>query len=663
MAVTMGTVLGGRYELLEPVGQGGMATVFRARRLDDGAVVAVKVLHEHYAHDREFVERFQREARAASQLRHPNIVPVLESGSDRGVHFIVMEFVEGTDLKTLLRQRGRLREEEAVRIAMEVCRALAYAHAQGIVHRDVKPQNILVTRDGAVKVTDFGIARAATSATITEAGTVLGSVHYLAPEQALGNPVGPSADLYALGVVLYELLTGRLPFDGESPIAVALRHVHDPPPPPRIVNPQISPRLEGIVLRALAKSPLHRYRSAEELSADLEGRSDAWRELPTVVIHTRNTPQTPPAGRRGPRREIPPVGVAVLLLLVAIGAAVAAWQVMNAYFTVAEVTVPDLRGKPIEEAQAILAAAGLRLEVLRREYHDRYPVNTVVDQVPPPGMRVREGRVVQVVVSQGPELVQVPEVTNRPLHEARILLAQARLRLGTVREAYHDHRPSGTVIAQEPAAQARVPRASPVNLVVSKGPEPVQVPDLVGLTLDEARAQLAPLGLSLERVRYAPRADAPPGTVVEQTPPPGATVRRGSGITVLIATAPPPTPEPVPAPLPSPSPPTPPPAPAEPTFLPAPESTPAPEGALSSAEMAVEPGEGGREARRVRVVVHLPPGDPQEVRIVAIDQRGVREVYRRRHRARDRLVQGLEVYGYAVVQVYLDGRFVREFRP
>ncbi|MDR7563919.1 MAG: protein kinase, partial [Armatimonadota bacterium] len=372
MAVTMGTVLGGRYELLEPVGQGGMATVFRARRLDDGAVVAVKVLHEHYAHDREFVERFQREARAASQLRHPNIVPVLESGSDRGVHFIVMEFVEGTDLKTLLRQRGRLREEEAVRIAMEVCRALAYAHAQGIVHRDVKPQNILVTRDGAVKVTDFGIARAATSATITEAGTVLGSVHYLAPEQALGNPVGPSADLYALGVVLYELLTGRLPFDGESPIAVALRHVHDPPPPPRIVNPQISPRLEGIVLRALAKSPLHRYRSAEELSADLEGRSDAWRELPTVVIHTRNTPQTPPAGRRGPRREIPPVGVAVLLLLVAIGAAVAAWQVMNAYFTVAEVTVPDLRGKPIEEAQAILAAAGLRLEVLRREYHDRY---------------------------------------------------------------------------------------------------------------------------------------------------------------------------------------------------------------------------------------------------------------------------------------------------
>ncbi|MCS7172283.1 MAG: PASTA domain-containing protein [Armatimonadetes bacterium] len=594
MAVTVGTVLAGRYELLEPVGQGGMATVFRARRLTDGAVVAVKVLHEHHAHDREFVERFQREARAASQLRHPNIVPVLESGSDRGVHFIVMEFVEGTDLKTLLRRRGRLREEEVVRIAVEVCKALAYAHARGIVHRDIKPQNILITPEGAVKVTDFGIARAATSATITEAGTVLGSVHYLAPEQALGNPVGPGADLYALGVVLYELLTGRLPFEGESPIAIALRHVHDLPPPPRSVNPEISPRLEGIVLRSLAKSPLHRYRSAEELSADLEGRSDAWRELPTVVIHARNAPPAPPPGRRGRRRGIPPVGVAALLLLAAVGATLAAWRVVNAYFTVAEVTVPDLRGKPLGEAQEILAGAGLRLEVLRRDYHDRYPVDTVVDQMPPPGMRVREGRVVQVVVSQGPELVQVPDVTNRPLAEARILLAQARLRLGTVQEAYHDRFPSGVVIAQEPAAHAQVPRASVVHLVVSKGPEPVQVPDLAGLTLDEARAQLAPLGLSLGRVRYAPRADAPPGTVVEQDPPPGATVRRGSGIAVLIATAPPPTPEPSPAPLPSPSPPIPSPAPAEPTPPPAPETTPEPGGNTSTTELAVEPGRGGR---------------------------------------------------------------------
>jgi serine/threonine-protein kinase len=658
MAVTIGTILGGKYELLEPVGQGGMATVFRARRLEDGAVVAVKVLHEHYAHDREFVERFQREARAASQLRHPNIVPVLESGSDRGVHFIVMEFVEGTDLKTLLRRRGRLREEEAVRIAVEVCKALAYAHGQGIVHRDVKPQNILVTPDGAVKVTDFGIARAATSVTITETGTVLGSVHYLAPEQALGNPVGPSADLYALGVVLYELVTGRLPFDGESPITIALRHMYDPPPPPRSVNPQLSPRLEGIVLRALAKSPLHRYPSAEEFRADLEGRTDSWRELPTVVIRGRETPPTPRPGRKG-RRRVSPVGVAGLLLLVAVGAMVAAWRTVNDYFTVAEVVVPDLRGKPVEQAQAILADAGLRLEVLRREHHDRYPVNTVLDQTPPPGMRVREGRVIQVVVSQGPEMVQVPDVTNRPLHEARILITQARLRLGEVREAYHDRVPRGVVIAQEPAAQARVPRSSTVRLVVSKGPELIEVPDLVGLTLDEARARLAPLGLSLERVRYAPREDAAPGTVVEQVPPPGAPVRRGEGVTVLIATAPPPTPEP----LPSPSPPAPSSVPGEPTPPPTPESTPGPGGASPSAEVAVEPGQEREEARRVRVVVHLPPGDPQEVRIVAVDQRGVREVYRRQHRARERVTRWLEVYGYAIVQVYLDGRFLREFRP
>ncbi len=660
MTVAAGTILAGKYELVEPVGQGGMATVFRARRLTDGAVVAVKVLHEHYAHDREFVERFQREARAASQLRHPNIVPVLESGSDRGIHYIVMEFVEGTDLKTLLRRVGRLKPEEAVRIAVEVCKALAYAHARGIIHRDIKPQNILVTSDGAVKVTDFGIARAATSATITETGTVLGSVHYLAPEQALANPVGPATDLYALGVVLYELLTGRLPFDGDSPIAIALRHVHDPPPPPRIFDPNIPPRLEGIVLRALAKSPLHRYRSAEEMRLDLEGQTETWRELPTVaIVPPQPTVPLRPAPRRR-RRRSSPVAVALMLLLVAFGAGAGAWQAIRGYFAVKEVAVPDLRGRPVQEAERILTELGLRIAVLRREYSDQYPENTVMDQDPPAGQRVREGRVVSVVISRGPELVPVPSVIGRSLYEARFLIGQARLRLGTVTEEFHERIPRGSVISQDPPAGTRVSRGSPVSLVVSKGPEPIPAPNLVGLSLQEARALLHQLGIALGEVRYAPRGDAPAGTVVEQTPRPGAMMLRTDRVDVLVATTPIPSPQSSPSPAVTPSPP-PTPSP-EPLETPLPAETPQPGGLVPAPVEATVKREAGG-VRRVRVVVTVPPGEPREVRIVAIDQRGVQEVYRRKHPPLDRLVRWLELHGYAIVQVYLDGQFVEEFRP
>jgi beta-lactam-binding protein with PASTA domain/tRNA A-37 threonylcarbamoyl transferase component Bud32 len=662
MAIAAGTIIAGRYEILEPVGQGGMATVFRARRLEDGAVVAVKVLHEHYAHDREFVERFQREARAAAALHHPHIVPVLESGTDGRIHYIVMEFVEGTDLKALLRRVGRLDPQQAARIAAQTCEALAYAHGLGIIHRDIKPQNILLTPDGAVKVTDFGIARAANSATITETGTVLGSVHYLSPEQAKGESVGPAADLYALGVVLYELLTGRLPFEGESPIAIALRHIHDPPPPPRRFRPDLPPRLEGIILRALAKSPQHRYRSAQEMQEDLEGRADHWRDLPTVVISPDARTVRMPAGgprRSRRRRSLNPVVAALVLLLFAAGALVAGWQVISDYLSVAEVRVPDLRGKPFAQAQEELERLGLSIAVLRREYSDRYPMNAVVDQDPPAGQRVRTGRVVQVVLSQGPQLVEVPDVTHRPLEEARLLIAQARLRVGSVLEDYDDRIPKGVVVSQDPPAASQVRRASPVNLVVSKGPELVPVPNLVGLTLEEARGVLHRVGIALGRISYAPRDDVPPGIIAEQSPPAGTMMRKADRLSVLIATSPLPSPEPTLAPL------APTPTPQEqPSPPPGQEETPEPQGGVQAPEAtATVEGDPKGEGRRVRVVVRLPPGDPQEVRIVVVDRRGVREVYRRPHHPLEQVVRVVQVFGYAIVQVYVGGHFTQEFRP
>src|SRR5262249_7047954 len=274
----IGRILLGEYEIAGPLGEGGMATVYRGRRRSDGRPVAVKVLREQYAHDKEFVARFEREAQALVQLSHPRMVTVFDYGRDGDVHFIVMEYVEGEDLKRQLQRVGVLDEARARKIGGEVCEAIAYAHARGIVHRDIKPQNILLTADGQVKVTDFGIARALASAAITETGTVLGSVQYLSPEQARGLGVGQSSDLYSLGVVLFEAVAGRLPFDGDTPIAIALKHIHEPVPVRQRDGTPVSPGTRQIIMKALAKTPRQRYRSAEELREDLVGTAAHWRE-------------------------------------------------------------------------------------------------------------------------------------------------------------------------------------------------------------------------------------------------------------------------------------------------------------------------------------------------------------------------------------------------
>ncbi len=638
MAVLSGSVLAGRYELLDPVGQGGMATVYRARRLSDGKLVAVKVLREPYSHDREFVERFQREASSAAALSHPRVVPVLDSGEDGGVRFLVMEYVEGEDLKAYLRRSGPLPPSRAVSIAAAVCEALQYAHAQGIVHRDIKPQNILLTPAGEVKVTDFGIARALSSATITETGTVLGSVHYLSPEQARGEPVTAASDLYSLGVVLFEMLTGRLPFDGESPIAVALKHLYEEPPSPRELNPEVPEWLEGVVRRAMAKRPQDRYPSAAHMKADLEGRARYWREGPTVVLERPAPPR-----RQWPRPS--PVAVAAALLVAVAAGMVAGWRALQAYVNVGEVTVPDLRGRPLSEAQAAAADVRLQLVVAGRQYHDRYPRDVVVDQDPPPGQRVREGRWVSVVLSQGAERVVVPDVTRRALAEATLLLEQNKLRLGTVREDFDDQTPRGVVVSQDPAPGSEVTRGAGVNVVVSKGPELVTVPGLVGLTLEQARDVLHRVGLNLERVGYVARGDLAPGVVVEQSPPAGSRVRRTQGLSLVLAVRPQgqPTPTEAAPPLPRP----------QPT---GPASSP-----LPGVQATAEPAAGN--LRRVRLEVTVPPGEPEEVRIVVIDNRGVRVVYRQVHEPGERVQHTVEVEGYAIVQVYLGGRFLQEVRP
>jgi len=641
-----GTLLNG-YEIESTISQGGMAMVYRARRVRDGQIVALKVLREQYAADAEFVERFQREARAVASLTHANMVQVYESGEAAGWHFIAMEFVEGQDLKRYIREHGPLRVAEAVRIAVAVCEVLDYAHRRGIIHRDVKPQNILLRRDGTVKVTDFGIARALSSVTITQTGTVLGSVQYLSPEQARGQPVGRAADIYALGVVLFEMLTGQLPFEGDSPIAIAMAHVHDVPPAPRRLNPEIPPALEAVILRGMAKQPQHRYASAADLATDLLGQTSFWSEGPTRredeatrVVRRGTVVLGRPALARS-RALVPALALTVLVLVG--GGAWGAWRSVSAYFTVAEVEVPKLVGLSLAEAQGTAQRAGIDVAVETRAYSDAVPVDAIASQDQPPGKRVKAGRVINVVVSLGREMIAVPDLVGQPLLQSRLVVEGARLQIGQVNERFDDTVKPGLIISQDPPAGTRIPRGSALTLLVSRGPELVEMPVLVGRPLEEARRRLEELGLIVRQVRSAVSPDLEPGTVVDQSPDPGRKVRPSETEVVLTVSVRPGTEgRPPEAPVVT----------VERRATPAPKPTP----------------RGGEDRARgqLRTVVHVvvPEGEAgQRVRVVVIDEAGVRTVYEKQHDPGDQVDVVVLSRGYTIIQVYVDNTLVQEIRP
>jgi beta-lactam-binding protein with PASTA domain/predicted Ser/Thr protein kinase len=635
--ITRGGVIAGRYEILDRISEGGMAEVFRARRVPEGDVVALKILREQFVSDAEFVERFEREAKAVAALTHPHMVRVHDSGRDGDVRFIAMEYVEGEDLKSHIRRSGRIDPHRAAEIAAQVCDALEYAHAHGVIHRDVKPQNILLTPDGDVKVTDFGIARALSSATITQTGTVLGSVQYLSPEQARGGAVGRSADLYSLGVVLYEMVTGHLPFAGDSPIATALAHVNQPPPPPRSIVPELPPSIEGIILLALAKSPGRRYRSAGEMRRDLIGETHLWTQVERqhLLEHTPPTTRMPLPVRRRPS----PVLVLVLLAIAVIGGAWGGWRAFSGYLVVPEVTVPRLIGRPLPLARQVASAEGLSLDVADRVHSATAAVDTVIAQDQPPGKIVKRGRSIGVVVSLGPEIVTVPDVQRRSLIEARLMIEQARLSIGELRETFDQEVKGGFVITQDPQPGARVQRGRALNLVISKGPPVVEMPPLVGRPLQEARRLLEELGITVREVRTMATADIDPGIVVEQSPEAGARIRPQDRVTVTVTIRPGEEQTPPPTPIVTAQPQQP--APAPPTD-----------------ERAT------RDEKVTRVELVVPAGEgAQEVKIVVIDERGVRTVFQKPLAPGSRLSEMIRTRGYTIIQVYIANRLIQEIRP
>lgn len=567
----IGFELGGRYEIIERIGGGGMALVYRAHDILLGRNVAVKILRQQFVHDEEFVRRFRREAQAAASLSHPNIVSVYDVGQQDDTHYIVMEYVEGHNLNDIIKERAPLQPEEAVKIAAQICDALDHAHSNQIIHRDIKPHNILIGKNGRVKVTDFGIARAVTSSTITQTGSVVGSVHYLSPEHAKGVVTDEKSDLYSLGVVLYQMVTGRLPFLGDSPISVALKHLQDGFEEPRQVNPLIPQSLENVILRAMRKSPGERYASARDMLDDLETclsperlhepkltfddvDLEETRVMPAIrssgeVQTSSRTKENDEAGRGfeepewieedRPRRWVKPV---VALVLTGIFVALAIWVVraVSDLIETDEVDVPYVVGLQEAVAREKLAEAGLNVqEPVIYEESDEVPEGVVISQSKM-NMRVKTGSYVQLTVSSGPKLETMENFVGRKLAEARMLLEALGVTADRIQheEVFDDAEP-GDIIEQSIAAGERFdPETAQIKFIVSKGRETFDMPDLTNKSLDEALKILESAGLELgpdEGIVRAPSYE-PEGTVIDQFPyMPGDPVAKGSKVTLTVS--------------------------------------------------------------------------------------------------------------------------------
>src|SRR4051794_23486551 len=519
MHVAPDTMIDGRYRAVKRLGSGGMAEVWCAEDEVLGRRVALKLLGGRFAEDPEFRERFRREAQAAAGLAHPNIVGIFDRSEWEGTPYIAMELVDGHTLKELVTERGPLPPSIAVNFVEQVLNALAYAHRRGIVHRDIKPQNVIIDAEGTAKVADFGIARAVNS-DMTQTGAMVGTVQYFSPEQAQGLPVDQRSDLYSTGVVLYELLTGQLPFEGEAPVSIALKHVNERPVPPGQLRPGLPPALEAVVLRAMEKDPALRYQSAEEFIAALEAAMRA----PTRPIVMEPTPGEPWVEEELERSRwwMWALGVLVILALA-----------VGAYFLLADhkqVSVPNVVGRDATEAADVLHKRGLEVDFVTVE--SSKPLKQVTSQDPSAGTEVREGSSVSVKVSGGKGTTAVPDVVGQSQNDAEQALTDAGFKVKVV-EAFSDNVDQGDVISVSPAAGQQATKGRTVSLTVSKGPQGVPVPNLVGAQRADAESQLQSLGLSAD-VSEVESSEAP-GTVIKQSPAANTSVTKGSSVQLQVA--------------------------------------------------------------------------------------------------------------------------------
>jgi serine/threonine-protein kinase len=530
-------LLDDRYRLLERIGGGGMAEVYLAEDVLLTRQVAVKILRSQFTGDEEFVTRFRQEARAAARLSHPNIVSIYDVGCEGETHYIVMEYVPGETLKECIKREQRLAPAIAIEYAIQIATALKHAHDNQIVHCDIKPHNILIHRDGTAKVTDFGIARAVSSQTTTQVAGVLGSVHYLSPEQARGYGVDAQSDIYSLGVVLYEILAGAPPFDGNSPIAIAMKHIQEQPRSLSELNPDLPIQLVGLVNKAMAKKPEDRHMGARDFLLDAERVSKNLRLLdPPVLPEPGIKPANHRFGRFDPRAILKRLkflprwtwAVAGLLLVSFVLGQILA---DGGFVGGKEVLVQDVVGKPAETARSLLINDQLRVQITE-SFNERVAAGYVISQQPPGGQVVKENRVIQMVVSKGPDIAAIPDLKGLQRREAEARIRSAGLKVGLVAEEFSNEIAPDMIISQNPRPPGQLAKGIMIDIVVSKGKSPRQttLPNFQGETLQSVLARIEVLKLRVGTIRETIDPRFAPGVISGQSPAAGSQVFEGTTI-------------------------------------------------------------------------------------------------------------------------------------
>jgi serine/threonine-protein kinase len=558
------TLFDGRYRIERKLGAGGMADVYLAEDQELGRRVAIKILNGRHANDAQFIERFRREAKNAAALNHPNIVSIYDRGEAEDTYYIAMEYLDGRTLKELIVGRGAAPINVAIEYARQILSALRFAHRHGIVHRDIKPHNVLVDGEGRVKVTDFGIARAGTSQ-MTETGSIVGTAQYLSPEQAQGREVDQRSDLYSLGIVLYELLTGKTPFEGETPVEIAMKHLSNTPKPPSKLRPDVPPELDMVVMRALAKNPDERYQSADEMEGDLDRvargarvsaatvdtATQVMRRAPVAAAAdataatmiaapaaTAATSVVPPRAleeeeeeHAGQDRPIWPWLVAAAFVIAAIVAGFFVWQELSG--STPQVPVGLYTGQPVAQAKQQIKNAHLVAHV-NKGSNERYKKGVVFKQDPSAGSKIDKGGTVTIWESTGPPPVSVPDVKGQQWTQAQQTLANAGLKPV---EHFVPGNTKGQVTATDPGAGQSVPKGSQVRVNVMSGPAQATVPGVVGASISSATTTLHNLGFNVNPTFVD--STAPQGQVVSQNPAPGTRTDKGSTVNLNVSNGPP----------------------------------------------------------------------------------------------------------------------------
>ena len=634
-----GILLDNRYRIVDKIGVGGMADVYLGEDTLLGRQVAIKVLHANFANDDEFVTRFKREAQAAGKLNHPNIVNMYDVGFDQNLHYIVMEYVDGETLKKYITRHGRLSIDEAVKFTIAIAEGLEHAHTMGIVHCDIKPHNVIITNTGRVKVTDFGIARAINATnTVMYTNSILGSAHYLSPEQASGKPVDGNTDIYSLGVVLYEMLTGRVPFEGETPIAVALKHVREKVEPPTRYNPSIPPLLEAVVMKALSKNPADRFDSISDMISDLrlsqgftmgktqrhEAYDFATQMIPAVDPEALEDLSTIQEERKDEGKKksmlskiasIPQkyivLGAAVIFLVAFLGAFLS----YGNFWSNTTVDVPNVVGKQVSVAKNILEDKHLRVSTSEVTNPD-VPAGQVISQTPGAGEKVKEQRTIHLVVSKGVGDITVPDLTDLTVDQARQRLKDLGLVVGKITQQSVDGKKDGVIIAQSPSGDSKVSKGTTIDLVVNKAKaKKVKVPNLVGMTLKDARDTLSNIQLGVNQVSGSVEEKS---VVIEQSIKAGDEIDEGSTLNLTT------------------------------------------EFKDDKKKSDKKDGNSGNKTTGT-IDVTVPAGSKnQELKIVVKDDEGSAVIYDDTNKPGDRIVRKVSGVGNVRIEVYLNGALVQE---